>query len=204
MTNPNTTAPAESSDTWICSNGRTHAKGTMCTTAQCARELESEHAAPAEPKVAEQFSKFTEGEPQMGTESMSRESLQNSNDNERFQSNPRHGDDPSVTPVHMRPKPASGLRTGETPLTYQQEVHALLYKGITFGEDLIRYFEAQAKQESGDLKRLTEKCIVNTRHDVERFRALIPEALKRRAALASAPASRPLPPESEDTERGKL
>jgi len=66
------------------------------------------------------------------------------------------------------------------PLTYEQEVHALLYAAAANTEDLLQYFAAQAEGEIGDAKKLTQKCIDWKRDDLRRIRALIPQALERR------------------------
>lgn len=66
------------------------------------------------------------------------------------------------------------------PLTYEQEIHAMLYAAAANTESLLQYFEAQAENEKGDAKRITEKCIEWKRDDLRRIRALIPQALERR------------------------
>ncbi len=76
------------------------------------------------------------------------------------------------------------------PLTYEQEVHALLYAAAASTRDLLRYFEAQAATEKGKARKLTEKCIAWKREDLERIHALIPQALERRDALRAIEESR--------------
>ena len=83
------------------------------------------------------------------------------------------------------------------PLTYEQEVHALLCAAEGNTRDLLQYFEAQAKSEKGEAKRLTQKCIEWKQDNLRRIRALIPQALERREA-ACAPAPTPAPSESAD------
>jgi hypothetical protein len=98
--------------------------------------------------------------------------------------------DRAIAAAAAEPAPERTLPQANDPnapaLTYEQEVHALLYKGVTFGRDLLGYLTAQAKQETGDAKKLTKKVIAFVEEDVERFRALIPEALTRRDARAVA------------------
>lgn len=75
--------------------------------------------------------------------------------------------------------------TGQEPvstLTYEQEVHALLCAAAANTEGLLRYFEAQASSEAGEARKLTQKCIDWKRDDLKRIRALIPQALQKRAA----------------------
>jgi len=79
-----------------------------------------------------------------------------------------------------------------TPLTYEQEVHAILCASKASVEDLLRYFKAQASQEKGDAKKLTQKCIDWKRDDLRRIAALIPQALERRELAASRTVEQPL------------
>jgi hypothetical protein len=74
------------------------------------------------------------------------------------------------------------VQSSVTPLTYEQEVHALLCAAAANTEDLLRYFEAQAALEAGDAKKLTQKCIDWKQNDLRRIHALIPQALERRDA----------------------
>lgn len=67
-------------------------------------------------------------------------------------------------------------------LTYEQEVHALLCAAAANTEGLIGFFEAHAAQETGEDKKLTQKCIEWKRDDLRRIRSLIPQALERRDA----------------------
>lgn len=66
------------------------------------------------------------------------------------------------------------------PLTYEQEVHALLCSAASNTESLLQYFEAQAATEKGDARKLTQKCIEWKQDDLRRIRELIPQALERR------------------------
>lgn len=70
--------------------------------------------------------------------------------------------------------------TVSQPLSYEQEVHALLCAAAANTEDLLRYFEAQAANESGEARGLTQRCIDWKRNDLQRIRALIPLALEKR------------------------
>jgi hypothetical protein len=82
-------------------------------------------------------------------------------------------------------------QTAVVPLTYEQEVHSILYSSASSMEDLLRYFEAQAKVEKGDAKKLTLKCIENQKYNLQRVRDLIPQALERRERAASPTEERP-------------
>jgi hypothetical protein len=68
------------------------------------------------------------------------------------------------------------------PLTYDQEVHALLCAAAANTEDLLHYLEAQMLSEIGETKKLTKKCIEWKRDELRRINALIPQALERRDA----------------------
>jgi hypothetical protein len=78
----------------------------------------------------------------------------------------------------------TGQTAPPTPLTYEQEVHALLGAAEANTKSLLQYLEAQAKQESGDAKRLTKKCIDWKSNDLRRIRALTTQALEKREAAA--------------------
>ena len=52
-------------------------------------------------------------------------------------------------------------------------------------EDLLRYFEAQAKIEKGAAKRLTLKCIEHQKYNLQRVHDLMPQALERRDTAES-------------------
>jgi hypothetical protein len=87
----------------------------------------------------------------------------------------------------FEPKPDQQTQSDVAPLTYEQEVHALLCAAGANTEGLLVYFEAQSSHESGDAKKLTQKCIDWKREDLRRIQALIPQAQERRdAALASS------------------
>lgn len=73
------------------------------------------------------------------------------------------------------------------PLTYEQEVHAVLCAAASSVESLLTYFEAQEANETREAKRLTRKCIEWKRDDLQRIRALIPQALERRDSATSSP-----------------
>jgi hypothetical protein len=75
---------------------------------------------------------------------------------------------------------ATQTQSAVAPLTYEQEVHAILCASAASVEDLLRYFKAQAANEKGDAKKLTQKCIDWKTDDLQRIRALIPQALERR------------------------
>lgn len=68
------------------------------------------------------------------------------------------------------------------PLSYEQEVHALLCAAASNTEGFIQYLEAQSKNETGYARRLTLKCIDWKRDDLRRIRELIPQALQKRDA----------------------
>jgi hypothetical protein len=80
------------------------------------------------------------------------------------------------------PHPATAAQSSVVPLTYEQEVHALLCAAAANTEALLCYLEAHANGEAGDAKKLTKKCIDWKRDDLQRIRALIPQALERRDA----------------------
>jgi len=71
----------------------------------------------------------------------------------------------------------------------------MLHSAAANTESLLTYFEAQAKQESGEAKRLTQKCIDWKRDDLRRIRALIPLALVKRDTESAAPLPGPEKPE---------
>jgi hypothetical protein len=79
-------------------------------------------------------------------------------------------------------KIVTAAQSSVAPLTYEQEVHALLCAAAANTESLIGYFELQADHETGEAKRLTNKCIDWKREDLRRLRALIPQALEKRDA----------------------
>jgi hypothetical protein len=73
-------------------------------------------------------------------------------------------------------------QSSAVPLTYEQEVHALLCAAAANTEGLLGFFEAHAAQETGEAKKLTQKCIEWKRDDLRRIRALIPQSRERRDA----------------------
>jgi hypothetical protein len=78
------------------------------------------------------------------------------------------------------PEEVSQTQSAVTPLTYEQEVHAMLWAAAAITGDLLLCFKAQAARETGEAKKLTEKCIQWREEDLRRIRALIPQALERR------------------------
>jgi hypothetical protein len=80
-----------------------------------------------------------------------------------------------------------GVNGESVPLSYEQEVHALLCAAASNTQDLLAYFEEQAKNETGEARKLTEKCIEWKRNDLSRIVGLIPQALERRDHATPSP-----------------
>jgi len=93
-----------------------------------------------------------------------------------------------MTKAESAPDEPSAAQGKIEPLTYEQEVHALLWAGLSSTRDLILCFEAQDKLLKGDEKRINRKAIEHLQETVRRLDALIPRALERRDAVASRPA----------------
>jgi hypothetical protein len=87
--------------------------------------------------------------------------------------------------VELEKQASSEIAQSRERLTYEQEVHAILCAAAGNTESLLQYFEAQAANETGDAKKLTQKCIDWKRDDLRRIRELIPKAERERAIAES-------------------
>lgn len=88
----------------------------------------------------------------------------------------------SVGEAPAAQKETAQTQSGIMPLTYEQEVHSILWAAAAITGDLILCFKAQAARETGETKKLTQKCIAWREDDLRRIKALIPQALERRDA----------------------
>jgi hypothetical protein len=89
---------------------------------------------------------------------------------------------PPVGEAPAAQKETAQTQSGIMPLTYEQEVHSILWAAAAITGDLILCFKAQAARETGETKKLTQKCIAWREDDLRRIKALIPQALERRDA----------------------
>lgn len=78
--------------------------------------------------------------------------------------------------------PPRGVNNNAPPLTYEQEVHALLTSGKVYAADLAGIFERDAKNLHKDERHMALLTAKGIRDVEARFAALIPEALARRDA----------------------
>lgn len=79
-------------------------------------------------------------------------------------------------------------------LSQEQEVHSLLWRGLTYARDLLGIFERDANSLQGEERRTNRLAADAIREDVSRFEKAIPLALaglirREEAALLAAPAS---------------
>lgn len=79
-----------------------------------------------------------------------------------------------VEPETMTTETAT--QTEGQALTFEEEVHALLWKGLTYTRDLLSIFERE--RPSPEERSLHDKVMIGVAADIDRFKAIIPRALE--------------------------
>ncbi len=87
-----------------------------------------------------------------------------------------------MTAEDLTPLPAE-TQSEVTPLTYEQEVHALLWAGLVRTRDFVRGMEQDLRDRKmpKEERRIVRRSLDWMRSDVARFEAIIPLAEARRA-----------------------
>lgn len=80
----------------------------------------------------------------------------------------------------------TNMQTEVKPLTYEQEVHALLWAGLSSTRDLVLMMEAQDQFLSPKERRINKKAVKHLRETTRRLELVIPKALERRDAVDEA------------------